>query len=161
LTSPAALALPIPGGRTVNLDISKMTQLASPFSVSAASSDGNAPSAFKSVRISADGTLSEVYANGTEHGTYKIPLATVPAENLLTPLTGDVYAANSSSGKILVGEADIAGLGSIKSSELEASTVDLATQLTDMIVAQRSYESNSKAFQTGSELLSQLNNMLK
>lgn len=161
LTIPAALSLAIPGGKTVSLDISKMTQLASSFSVSTANADGNAPSAFQSVSISADGTLSEVYANGTERVTYKIPLATAPAENLLTPLTGDVFAANTASGEILVGEAALGGLGSIKSAELEASTVDLATQLTDMIVAQRSYESNSKAFQTGSELLSQLNNMLK
>jgi flagellar hook protein FlgE len=48
----------------------------------------------------------------------------------------------------------------IKSSELESSTVDLATQLTSMIVAQRGYESNSKVFQTGSEMLSTLINML-
>jgi flagellar hook protein FlgE len=43
---------------------------------------------------------------------------------------------------------------------LESSTVDLATQLTDMVVAQRGYESNSKVFQTGSEMLSTLINML-
>ena len=47
--------------------------------------------------------------------------------------------------------------GKILSDNLEASTVDLATELTNMIVAQRSYEANSKVLQAASELLSKLN----
>lgn len=61
----------------------------------------------------------------------------------------------------MIGVAGTGGLGLVQSSELENSTVDLATQLTDMIVAQRGYEANTKVFQTGSDLLAQLNNMLK
>ena len=49
------------------------------------------------------------------------------------------------------GNADTAGLGTIDSSSLEASTVDLATELTNMVEAQSSYEANSKVFQTGAE----------
>ena len=44
---------------------------------------------------------------------------------------------------------------------LKSSTVDLATQLTNMVVAQNSYSANSKAFQTGSDMLSTLINMIK
>ncbi|WP_036261308.1 flagellar hook protein FlgE [Methylocapsa aurea] len=161
LISPANLSLAIPNGQTVTLDIAGMTQLASPFAVSTATMDGNAPSAVEGVNVSGDGTLSVVYANGTERPVYKIPLATVPSVNSLTPQAGDVYEANLRSGSIVVGNPGLAGLGSIQSSKLESSTVDLATQLTDMIVAQRSYEANSKVFQTGSDLLAQLNNMLK
>lgn len=161
LISPTTLSLAIPGGQTLTLDIAGMTQLASPFAVSAATTNGNAPSALQGVRIASDGTLSEVFANGTELAIYKIPLATVTSANNLTPMAGDVFQANIMSGDIVVGNAGLAGLGAIQSSKLESSTVDLATQLTDMIVAQRSYESNSKVFQTGSELLAQLNNMLK
>jgi flagellar hook protein FlgE len=39
--------------------------------------------------------------------------------------------------------------------------VDLATQLTDMVVAQNAYESNSKVFQTGSQMMSTLISMLQ
>jgi len=161
LTSPASLSVAIPGGQTVTLDIDGMTQLATSFSVSVATTNGNAPSALKGVNIASDGTLSEVFANGSEVAIYKIPLATVPSVNNLTPLAGDVFQANITSGDIVVGAPGLAGFGAIQSSKLESSTVDLATQLTEMIVAQRSYESNSKVFQTGSELLAQLNNMLK
>jgi flagellar hook protein FlgE len=161
LTSPTSLSLAIPNGQTVNLEISGTTQLASQFAVTTATTNGNSPSTVKSVQIGSDGTLSEVYANGTTTALYKIPLGNVPSADNLTPLSGDVYQQSSQSGDIVVGAAGQGGLGSIQSSELESSTVDLATQLTDMIVAQRAYESNSKVFQTGSDLLSTLNNMLK
>ncbi|WP_026606649.1 flagellar hook protein FlgE [Methylocapsa acidiphila] len=161
LSSPTSLSIAIPGGQTANIDISNMTQLASSFSVSTATANGNAPSAVKSVQITSDGTLSEVYADGTSTAIYKIPLGTVPSGDGLTPLAGDVYQQSIDSGHIVVGSAGQSGLGTIKSSQLEDSTVDLATQLTDMIVAQRAYESNSKTFQVGSDLLSTLNNMLK
>lgn len=138
-----------------------MTQLASSFSVATQSANGNAPSAVKSVSVSADGTVSEVYANGTEVPAYQIPLAAVPSINNLTPLAGDVYQAGAASGKITIGAAGSDGFGTIRSSELESSTVDLATQLTDMIVAQNGYQANSKAFQTGSDLLTALINIIK
>jgi flagellar hook protein FlgE len=161
LTSPTSLSLAIPNGQTLNLDISGMTQLASTFAVSTATTNGSAPSAASSVQISSNGTLSEVYANGTTTALYDIPLATVPSADNLTPLSGDVYQQSNQSGDTVVGAAGQDGLGTIQSSELESSTVDLATQLTNMIVAQRSYESNSQAFQVGSTLLQELNNLVK
>lgn len=161
LLSPANVTMTIPGGQPFTLTLSGATQLASSFAVSAATTNGIAPSAVTSVQISVDGTVSEVFANGATKAIAHIPLATVVSVNNLTPSAGNVYQANLQSGSILVGDAGLGGFGSIQSSKLESSTVDLATQLTDMIVAQRSYESNSKVFQTGSDLLSTLNNMLK
>ncbi len=159
--SPLTLSLAIPGGTTASLDISSMTQLASAFTVTTATMDGNAPSQVQSVSISQDGTLSYVYANGKEVPAYKIGLGNVISPDNLTNLPGDAFQVNSASGSLTIGTAGTGGLGDVKSFRLESSTVDLATQLTDMIVAQRGYEANTKVFQTGSELLSQLNNMLK
>ncbi len=79
----------------------------------------------------------------------------------LTPHAGQAYSVSSDSGNVLLGTAASGGFGSINSSQLESSTVDLATQLTNMVVAQNSYSANSKAFQTGSDMLSTLINMIK
>jgi flagellar hook protein FlgE len=111
--------------------------------------------------ISADGTISETTKNGQTIASYKIPLANVVSPDNLTPLAGDVYQVSPASGNAFVGTAGDGGFGTIASSSLESSTVDLATQLTEMIVAQRGYEANSKVFQAGSDLLTQLNNILK
>lgn len=51
------------------------------------------------------------------------------------------------------------GRGSILSNTLEQSTVDMATELTTMIDAQRGYTANSKVFQTGAELMDVLVNL--
>src|SRR5271166_5337978 len=161
LTTPTTASVAIPNGQTLTLDLAGSTQLASSFSVSSATTNGNAPSAVSSVSVGADGTVSEIFANGATKAIATIPLGTVASVDNLTSLPGDVFQANVQSGSILVGNASQGGLGAIRSSQLESSTVDLATQLTNMIVAQNSYEANSKAFQTGSNLLATLNNMLK
>jgi flagellar hook protein FlgE len=161
LTGTTSASVPIPGGGTVAMDLSDMTQLASSFAVDTATTDGNAPSAFESLSIDTDGTLSGVYANGKKTKIYTIPLATVPSIDSLTVVPGNVFGATTKSGDILLGVAGLGGLGTIQSSKLESSTVDLASELTDMIVAQRAYESNTKVFQAASDLLALLNTMLK
>ncbi|RYB05960.1 flagellar hook protein FlgE [Lichenibacterium ramalinae] len=150
---PLALTIPIPGGQTMNLDISGSTQLASASNVTTATVNGSAPSKLDHVTIGTDGTVTSVYTNGIQQATYRIPLADVPSEDNLTPVSGNVYEPNLASGTMTIGTATSGSLGSIKSNELENSTVDLATELTNMISAQRSYEANSKVIQASSDLL--------
>jgi flagellar hook protein FlgE len=73
--------------------------------------------------------------------------------------TGNAFQTSEDSGPLRIGTAGTAGLGSVESSSLESSTVDLATELTQMIEAQSAYQANSKAFQTGADLLDVLNNL--
>ena len=101
------------------------------------------------------------FSNGVTTPIYQIPLATVPAVNAMTSMAGDVFEPNSASGKMVLGGANSDGLGTINGSEEEASTVDLATELTNMVVTQNSYQANSKAFSVGSDMLSELVNLLK
>ena len=152
-TSPLDISVPIPNGKTLAIDISQSTQVASAFNVSTATINGSAPSKLDHVTIGSDGTVTSVYANGVQANTYRIPLADVPSEDNLTQLSGNVYEPNVSSGGMTIGTAGAGSFGKIDSSSLENSTVDLATELTDMISAQRSYEANSKVIQASSDLL--------
>ena len=80
------------------------------------------------------------------------------SEDNLTSIDGNAFQANQNSGTIA--SASPARVGSVdRSSSLEDSTVDLATELTDMIQAQSAYQANSKVFQTGADLLDILNNL--
>jgi flagellar hook protein FlgE len=159
LTSGSPLDFTIPNGQPTSLDISKSTQLASSFAVNAATANGNPPSSLTGVTISTDGTLDFQYSNGVSSPGYDIPLATVASEDNLTSVNGDAFQANQNSGTVRVGTAGTGGLGTIASSSLEDSTVDLATELTDMIQAQSAYQANSKVFQSGADLLDILNNL--
>ena len=121
--------------------------------------NGNAPSKLDHIQIGTDGVVTAVYASGVQVSTYKIPLATVQSPDNLTTVTGDVYQASPDSGDPVWSTAGTNGAGTIVSDALEQSTVDLATELTNMIQAQRGYEANSKVLQTASDLLSVLNRL--
>jgi flagellar hook protein FlgE len=159
LTSGSPLSFTIPNGQPMNLDLSNMTQLAAGFNVTAATANGNAPSGISGVSISTSGSVMFNYANGTSSAAYDIPLANVVSPNNLASVNGSAYLPTSSSGPVYLGTAGGAGFGKIEASSLESSTVDLATELTDMIQAQSAYEANSKVFQTGANILDVLNGL--
>ena len=153
------LSLAIPNGSTLQLDLGKTTQLASPYALTASSMNGNAPSGFDHVEFGADGTLSTIYRNGARIDSFKVPIASVVATNGLRPMDGNAFAETAESGSVAIGTAGSANLGRIAGSTLENSTVDLASELTTMIQAQRSYTANSKAFQAGAEMLDIISNL--
>ncbi|MGU3496911.1 flagellar hook protein FlgE [Xanthobacteraceae bacterium A53D] len=142
----------VPGGAAVTVDIGSVTQLANDYSMRAPM-NGSAPSAASDVRVNNDGTVYAVDGSGNTINLFKIPLATVQSPDNLTPVAGNAYQVNLNSGALQVGFAGDPGFGSVNSNALENSTVDMASELTEMIIAQRDYTANSKVFQTGTELL--------
>lgn len=157
--SATAIDIPVPGGVMLELDLSKTSQLATDYVVLSAKVNGNAPGGAELIDIGRDGTVYATYENGTRIPVFRIPLAHVVSPDMLTPLAGNVYLPSPGSGDIQVGFAQTGGLGEVISGALEQSTVDLASELTAMIDAQRSYSANSKVFQTGSELMDVLVNL--
>jgi flagellar hook protein FlgE len=159
VASPTSLSIAIPNGGTVALDMSQATQLAAGYTVFKASVDGNAPSKVDHVEISDDGYLYSVFENGAREASFRIPLADVPSPDNLQPLAGNVYVTGNDSGDIQIGFAKEGGFGVIVSGALEQSTVDLASELTNMIESERNYTANSKVFQTGADLMDVLVNL--
>jgi flagellar hook protein FlgE len=159
LSSGSPLSLTVPNGQPMSLDLSNMTQLAAGFNINAATANGNAPSGISGVSISTSGSLTFNYANGTSGVVYDIPLANVESPDNLASVNGGAFLPTSASGPVYVGTGGSGGFGAIEASSLENSTVDLATELTDMIQAQSAYEANSKVFQTGADILDVLNGL--
>jgi flagellar hook protein FlgE len=157
--SPQDIVVNIPGGRPFTLDLADMSQLSTDYVVLSAEANGNAPSGTELMEVARDGLVYATYDNGTRVPVYRIPLAHVTSADMLTPLAGNVFATSAESGDIEIGFAQTGVLGSVISNALEQSTVDLASELTAMIDAQRSYTANSKVFQTGSELMDVLVNL--
>jgi flagellar hook protein FlgE len=156
-----SIDIDVPGSglNTMTLDFSAMTQLAGAYAVSKSEVNGNAASSVKSVNIGSDGTLSYQLANGSTVPAYIIPLANVASPENLLVSSGNVFSPNLLSGQATVGVAGTGQFGVIKSSALEQSTVDVATELTNMIVAQRNYQANSKVFSTAAQLMDTLVNL--
>ncbi len=154
-----SVSVGVPNGATLTIDLSKTTQLAAPYSVIDTLMNGNAPSAVQKVAVDENGILYSVYENGTRAASFKIPLANVRSPENLTQLSGNVFSESTKSGNVVVGDAKTGGLGQIRASTLEQSTVDLAAELTAMIESQRGYTANSKVFQTSADLVDVLVNL--
>lgn len=149
----------VPNGSALNLDLSKLTQLGTGFTVADAKVNGNAPSTIDKIQISQDGVIYAQYSDGSTKPLYKIPLADVQSPDNLTAMPGNVYVQSTDSGAVHIGFANEGKLGAVVSGALENSNVDIAEELTNMIAAQRSYTANSKVFQTGSDLMDVLVNL--
>lgn len=159
LSSGSPINLTAPNGQSIAVDLSQSTQLGAPFLVNNLNFNGNAPAAVNQVMVDENGAMTYRLENGQFIHAYKICLGHVSAPSRLENYTGNVYLPSSASGQMMIGSPGDSGLGSIQSSCLESSTVDLATELSAMIIAQRSFAANSQSFQIASEILQILNNL--
>ncbi len=135
--SPTSMTIAIPNGQPMILDLSDASQLAADYTVLEATVDGNAPSGIDLLEIGSDGMVYASYDNGERVAVYQIPLATVQSPDRLRPMTGNVFQTTQDSGDIQIGIAGQVGFGAIVAGALEESTVDLASELTTVIEAQR------------------------
>ncbi|HBF32040.1 flagellar hook protein FlgE [Rhizobium sp.] len=147
-------------GISLTLDMSDMTQLSTTSSTTG-TVDGSAASSTSDYTIGTDGVISTVSSDGTTTSTYKIALATVASPDNLEEVGGTAYRLTAEAGTVVVGFAGTGSFGTIESSTLEGSTVDLASELSDMISAQRAYSANSKVFQTAADMLDTVINMVR
>ena len=75
-------------------------------------------------------------------------------------LNNNVWIATTQSGTPLLTKATTGGSGEIVSSSLESSTVDLATEFSNMIVVQRAYSAAGKIITTADEMLDELTRLV-
>lgn len=125
------------------------------------------PPGSSNVTIGQDGSVSYTDEN-KESKTYLqrvtagyISLATFPNETGLERLGGSLWARTANSGAPIVGTPDTPGFGSTIGGELEMSNVDLATEMTNMITAERGYQANSRVISTADEMLGTLVTMVQ
>ncbi len=122
------------------------------------STDGYAVGSLSQIAFEADGTMGLTYSNGQTTKSSKVALARFDANAELKPQGGSDFTYDSRQG-VHIGQANQAGFGSIGSNQIEGSNVDLATEFSDLIVAQRGYQASSRIVSTANELLQDLFDM--
>ena len=133
-----------------------MRQFDQDYDVNFVNQDGAQAGYLVGIAIDPDGKVIASFSNGKSQAIYQVPLADFPSANGLRPVTGNVFAATQESGDATLRKGNTGGMGTVQSGTLESSNVDLATELTDMIVAQRAYQSNTRVIQTADSLLQEL-----
>ncbi len=109
------------------------------------------------VNIDSSGVVTAQFSNGLIQKIYKLPIATFANPDGLSAVSGNAYAVTNQSGNAIVGEANTGGAGSIQSSSLESSTVDLAGEFTNLITTQRAYSASARIITTADQMLQTLN----
>ncbi len=133
-----------------------LTQYDTPSVLNGITTNGSAFGSVTGVDISEDGTLRAQFSNGLSWDVYKIPLATFSNPNGLGQITGNTYYATKGSGSPSINLANSGASGKIQSQTLEASTVDLANEFTNLITTQRAYSASARIITTADEMLQQL-----
>ena len=125
------------------------------------------PPGSSDVSIGQDGSVAYTDEN-PESKTYQqrvtagyISLATFPNEDGLERIGGSLWAQTANSGAPIVGTPDTPGYGATIGGELEMSNVDLATEMTNMITAERGYQANSRVISVADEMLGTLVTMVQ
>jgi len=138
-------------GNAIGLDFSDMTALSSTATVNTVSQNGYAPGLLSNITVAADGTVNGDFTNGQITAIGKVALATFQNEDGLTRVGANQFTASANSGVPQYGFAGTGSLGSIVSGALEQSNVSIADEFTKMILAQRSFEANSRSITTADQ----------
>jgi flagellar hook protein FlgE len=118
------------------------------------------PDGATDVSISGDGAVTYTPAGGGTRATAGfLSLASFPNESGLDRSSANRWKATGSSGAPADGTPNVNGLGQTVGGQLEMSNVDLATEFTNMITAQRGFEASSRVLSTTDEMLQTLVNL--
>lgn len=169
-TSPASLTLnttypTISGNQSIALNLGAigaggtLTQYSAPSASVNATSDGYALGNYSGITLDASGNVIVDYDNGQTKTVARVPLVTFDDPNGLQPQNGSAFTATEAAGTARVSDAGTNGAGALSTSSVEASTVDLATEFTKLIVAQNAYTANAKVVTTTDQMLQQTLNM--
>ncbi|MFT4744892.1 MAG: flagellar hook protein FlgE [Nitriliruptoraceae bacterium] len=116
--------------------------------------------AYSDPKISVDGTVTARHnTTGELHTVARIALATFASPNGLVRGGNGLYTDSANAGLVGVGWPAEGPRGSLESGTLEMSNVDLATEFTNMIIAQRGFQANSRTVTASDEILTELVNM--
>lgn len=133
-----------------------MTQLGGNYQLSYMTQNGAKFGNFAGVAVGSDGVVTALFDNGVRRPVFQIPVATFTNPNGLESLTGNSWIETNVSGAYTLRQANNAGAGSVNSASLEASTVDIGTEFTTMIVTQRAYSAAAKIITTAEQMLDEL-----
>ena len=133
---------------TLAFNFGKTTQYGGQFGVTSIVQNGYATGQLSTVAIDPTGVVSAVYTNGRSTQLGQLAMANFPNPQGLKQLGDSNWSETFTSGTVVQGVAASAGFGCIQSGALEASNVDLTTQLVKMITAQRAFQANAQVITT-------------
>lgn len=153
-----------PGADAMAIDVvidgdGPLVQFGGASSPEAHGGNGQAIGFLQGVSIGADGTVMAVFSNGLRQPAAVIATATFANPGGLSRIGESSFGASANSGDAVIGRPGDAGRGLLTPGALEMSNVDLAREFTNLIIAQRGFQANSRIISASDELLADLVNL--
>jgi flagellar hook protein FlgE len=146
-------------GTTVDIDLTGTTNFGGPGAFDVKSVDGYASGSLEQYKIAPDGSVVGVFSNGQKLTMAQVALANFNNPAGLEKIGNTAFRATTNSGLPQRGTAATGGRGTLISGTLEMSNVDLAAEFTNLIIAQRGFQANSRVVTSSDEMLQDLVNL--
>ncbi len=132
--------------------VGRITQFGQDSAPSAQSQDGSPAAQLDHVGLATGGVLIAQYTDGSQVRVGQIALAQIRNPDSLIAAGNNNFELSSLTANPSIGTPSTGGRGSIQGGSVEASTVDIATEFTNLIVYQRAYEANAHVVTTADTL---------
>jgi flagellar hook protein FlgE len=139
--------------------IDGLSQFASPSTAVLREQDGYTMGLLERISIDPTGTIVGAYSNGTTQTLAQLVLSDFNNPTGLIRVGDNMYTVSPNSGPAVLGFANEGSQSTITAGALEMSNVDLAQEFTNLITAQRGFQSNARVISTSDEMLQELVNL--
>lgn len=139
-----------------NAMVGATTCIAGKSSTAYHSQDGYESGNLKTLKIELDGTVQGFYTNGLTRTLASVGMATFENQDGLEKAGRNMFISTIGSGPAKVGTPQSGTRGSVYSSSLEESNVDLASQFVNMIMTQRAFQANSRSVTTTDQMIEEI-----
>ncbi len=156
------ITVPASGGASafnVEIDFSKIRQLATESNVTPYDQNGFPPGSLQGYSIASDGIVTGLFTNGLTRAMGQVAVAIVSNPGGMERIGNNLWRQSDNSGIPVLGTPKSGGRGGINSGFLEQSNVDISNEFTDMIITQRGFQANTKVISTVDEMLQELINI--
>lgn len=137
-----------------------ITQNAGASSTTSTTQDGNASGSLTSFAINSDGTVSGTFTNGTQI-IGQVALANFANLQGLSLQGDNNYSATISSGSAVIGTPGTSSLGTLTGGSLELSNVDMSSEFSNLIIAERGFQANAKSVTTFDQIAQDTINLIR
>ena len=141
------------------LDLRRLTQFGSSFSVTELNQDGYPPGEIAGLSVSKDGIIQGRYTNGQAKNIGQVALATFRNPNGLTSLGDNLWAESPDSGQPIHNKPGVGLNGVVNAGMVEESNVDITQELVALIIQQRNYQANAQSIRTQDQILQTMVNL--
>jgi flagellar hook protein FlgE len=147
--------------QTIDLDLGQFVQFASESGFNFVNQDGFGAGELVSLTVDEAGILSGTFDNGQTRALFQLAIASFASPEGLTPSGNQIYRPSVESGPAVIGRPQSQGNGSIVSSALEQSNVQIAQEFIDLISTQRAFQANARVITASDQLLGDLINIIR